>query len=67
MAYLNCEKCGMSMQALTEAGRYLRRISPKGTEFRGQCAPACNAPLGTADTAIVAAVQGKAAPPRREE
>lgn len=52
--YLNCEKCGMSLQILTEAGRYLERTSPKGTEFRGQCVPACNVSPGNGDTALVA-------------
>ena len=37
----NCDECGQHIDKLAESGRYLERTSPKGQEFVGQCAPAC--------------------------
>lgn len=38
---LKCNKCGQHLDRLTESGRYLTRVSPMGTDFIGECSPAC--------------------------
>jgi hypothetical protein len=56
MSLPSCDLCGEGLADMSAKGKYLRRTSPVGGPFVGQCAPSCTHTGGTRDDAILAAV-----------
>lgn len=38
---LNCDKCGKHVSEIARAGKYIKRTSPMGQDFIGECEPCC--------------------------
>ena len=55
---LNCRKCGDSLFEASKHGAYLKRVSPKGEAFVGECAPSCDMNHGNQDDALMSAIGG---------
>ena len=51
----HCSKCGDHIDVMAARGSYLKRTSPKGQMFVGECAPSCKS-VGDQDNAILRAI-----------
>ena len=51
-----CRKCGQDIWELAERGAYLKRVSPVGEDFVGECAPSCQS-IGNQDDALLRALK----------
>ena len=56
---IHCSLCGQDLWQMAERGAYLRRTSPKGGPFVGQCSPSCDKKTGGQAEALLAALEGK--------
>lgn len=58
--WTTCQKCGRGIMEIARRGAYLRRTSPYGAPFLGECSPNCDvAFLGGSATAVVRAIRGQ--------
>lgn len=54
----NCRKCGQHVNDMAKRGAWLERVSPKGENFIGECAPSCEHKHGNQDDALLGALEG---------
>jgi hypothetical protein len=55
---MHCRLCGQNVHKIAERGAYLKRTSPIGTPFIGECYPSCDGEHGDQDDALIAAIEG---------
>lgn len=53
---MKCALCGSDAWQAAQRGAYLRRTSPKGTNWEGRCAPSCEECGGGAREAVLRAI-----------
>ena len=54
---MTCVRCGCDVFQAAERGAYLKRVSPKGESFRGECVPSCEHKSGGPDEALIGAIE----------
>ncbi|MCK5127692.1 MAG: hypothetical protein KAR42_15650 [candidate division Zixibacteria bacterium] len=54
---LKCRKCGDTLFEASSHGAYLKRVSPKGEAFEGECSPSCDMNHGNQDDALINALE----------
>ena len=62
---LVCRKCGDTVFKASKHGAYLKRVSPKGEDFVGECSPSCDTNHGNQDDALLAAIESHNPNPTR--
>jgi len=54
---IKCEKCGDTPIKAADKGAYLKRTSPKGQHFVGECMPFCDRNNGDQNDALIESIQ----------
>ena len=54
---VHCSLCGQDIWQMSERGAFLKRTSPIGQNFVGECSPSCERKTGNQDDALLAALQ----------
>lgn len=58
MRDIKCRLCGQTLAQASTRGAFIKRVSPIGSNFVGECRPSCDRNHGNRDDAILAALAG---------